>query len=243
MDVTLENSDLNATSFFQKARAWLVHFYTSLGLIAAFLSVIAILNEDARGFFILQCIAMFIDATDGFLARTFKVKIFAPQMDGRRLDDITDYINYTFLPVFFAYRFGMVNETGYFILGIVLITSVYGFCQQCAKTHDGYFTGFPNFWNVLIFYLFVFNIAPLATAIILLAFSSLIFIPFKFLSYSSKSRKTLLLVISLLFAVPVFIFIINFNQPDMRLIYVSLLGPVLYTTIAVLTFFKIIPQE
>lgn len=243
MDVTLENPDLNAKTALQKIRAWLVHLYTSLGLIAAFLSIISILNEDARGFFILQSIAMFIDATDGFMARTFKVKIWAPQMDGRKLDDITDYINYTFLPVFFAYRFGMVNESGIIILGIVLITSVYGFCQNCAKTHDGFFTGFPNFWNILIFYLFVFKVEPLATAIILLVFSALIFIPVKFPNYSSKFFKSLLMVISLVFAAPIFIFILNFHQPDMRLIFISLLAPIIYVTTAFLPFFNNIPQE
>ncbi|MHC1784239.1 MAG: phosphatidylcholine/phosphatidylserine synthase [Anaerolineaceae bacterium] len=238
MDVTIKNSDLLVNPVLLKARAWLVHIYTSLGLIVAFFSLIAIFNEDIKGFFILQSIAMFIDSTDGFMARAFKVKIWTPEMDGRKLDDITDFINYTFMPVFFAYHFGMVNENNLIILGIVLITSGYGFCHTCAKTQDGYFTGFPNFWNILIFYLFVFNVDPIANAIILMVFAALIFVPFKYLSYSSKSFRTLLLISSLVFAIPVALFILNFELADMRLIYISLLGPVFYLTTAVFTFFN-----
>lgn len=235
MDVTIKRQDILDNPILLKARAWLVHFYTSLGLVAALFSLIAILREDARSFYIIQSIAMIIDATDGFLARTFKVKIWTPEMDGRKLDDITDYINYSFLPVFFAYRFGMVNESHLFILGIVLITSVYGFCHTCAKTQDGYFTGFPNFWNVLIFYLFVFKVQPPVVALILLIFSALIFVPLKYLSFSSKSFKVLMLIICLIFALPIIFFVVNFDQADIRLVYVSLLGPVFYVTAAVIT--------
>jgi phosphatidylcholine synthase len=238
MDVTIKNSDLIVNPLLLKARAWLVHLYTSLGLVVAFFSVIVIMNQDARGFFILQSIAMFIDSTDGFMARTFKVKIWTPEMDGRKLDDITDFINYTFMPVFFAYRFGMITEGNLFVLGIVLITSVYGFCHICAKTQDGYFTGFPNFWNILIFYLFVFSVDPTANAIILLVFSALIFVPFKYLSFSSKSFRTLILIFSLVFAFPVAIFILNLDKQLMWLIYISLLGPAFYLATAVFTFFK-----
>lgn len=232
MDLTIKNSDLISKTTILKVLAWLVHLYTSLGLVTALFSLIAIVNNDPKGFFVLQAIAMFIDSTDGFMARGFKVKVWAPEIDGRKLDDITDFLNYAFLPVFFAFHFNMIGSSLTFILGIVLITSVYGFCQISAKTNDGYFTGFPNFWNVLIFYLFVFKIDPTITAAILLVFSALIFVPLKYLSYSSMSFKALTLVFSLVFAIPVAIFIANFDHPDMRLIWISLLGPIFYVVAA-----------
>jgi len=46
-------------------------------------------------------LAIVIDATDGTLARAWDVKTYTPQFDGRKLGDITDYINYAFI-LFYA---------------------------------------------------------------------------------------------------------------------------------------------
>jgi phosphatidylcholine synthase len=79
-------------------RAWLVHFYTSLGLVCALFGLIFIASGDLKLALIPMALAMFIDSTDGTLARCWKVTTYTPQFDGRKLDDITDYINYAFLP-------------------------------------------------------------------------------------------------------------------------------------------------
>ena len=60
----------------------------------------------------------------------------APELDGRKLDDITDYLNYTFLPVAFSYKVGLITDPWVGILAVVLITSIYGFCQTGAKTSE-----------------------------------------------------------------------------------------------------------
>ena len=33
-----------------------------------------------------------------------------------------------------------------------LLASAYGFCRKQAKTDDGYFLGFPSYWNIVAFY-------------------------------------------------------------------------------------------
>ena len=33
-----------------------------------------------------------------------------------------------------------------------LLASAYGFCRDQAKTDDGYFLGFPSYWNIVAFY-------------------------------------------------------------------------------------------
>ena len=76
--------------------AFAVHFYTSLGLGIGFLALIAAVEGRARDVFLLLTLACFIDATDGLLARYFRVADRTPQFDGRKLDDITDYLNYHF---------------------------------------------------------------------------------------------------------------------------------------------------
>ena len=41
------------------------------------------------------------------------------------------------------------------VLVVALVASGYGFCQIPAKTTDGYFVGFPSYWNIVAFYLYL----------------------------------------------------------------------------------------
>jgi phosphatidylcholine synthase len=214
--------------FFFRLRAWGVHFYTSLGLAAALFALISIFSGNPQTFFILQGIALFIDSTDGFFARRWNVKHWAPELDGRKLDDITDYLNYTFLPVAFAYKFGLITDAWIAVLVVVLITSVYGFCQSGAKTSDGYFTGFPNFWNIVVFYLYFFNLPVPVNAVIMVAFSAFIFLPIKFLSYSSPILRGSSYILSFLYIIILGIIVVNIYNLDIRLLWLSLIGPVYY---------------
>ena len=82
--------------------AWGVHLYTATGLIAAAaMAVLIIKGGDAnyRVALLLMVVATVIDSTDGTLARLVDVKIWTPGIDGRRLDDITDFHTYTSLPL------------------------------------------------------------------------------------------------------------------------------------------------
>src|SRR5918911_145114 len=90
---------------------WGVHFYTALGLVAA--AGIAVLivrgtGADFRLAFILMVIATLIDATDGTLARAVRIREAVPSFDGRRLDDIIDFLNYTFLPLLLIRQAGLL---------------------------------------------------------------------------------------------------------------------------------------
>jgi phosphatidylcholine synthase len=219
---------LGNSNFFLRLRAWSVHFYTSLGLISGMASIFSIISGDARSFFLFQGISLFIDATDGYFARKWKVKIWAPELDGRKLDDITDYLNYAFLPIIFSYKFGMVTGHWVIVLGIVLIASVYGFCQNGAKTNDGYFTGFPNFWNFLVFYLYFFNFSPATNSIIFLIFAFLIFVPIKYLSFSSPLLRGTTYGISLLYGIALLAIVVNFYSIDLRIIWLSMIAPLYY---------------
>src|SRR5436305_10747781 len=127
--------------------AWGVHFYTALGLVAsAGIAVLIVHGTGAafRGAFVLMLVAVLIDATDGTLARAVRVKEVLPGFDGRRLDDLIDFLTYTFLPLLLVWRAGLVPaEAGAWLL-VPLVASAYGFCQVEVKTPDGYFLGFPS---------------------------------------------------------------------------------------------------
>ncbi|HMF19429.1 MAG TPA: CDP-alcohol phosphatidyltransferase family protein [Gemmataceae bacterium] len=171
--------------------AWSVHFYTALGLVAAGAMVVAIIEGGAANFrlaFLLMVVATVIDATDGTLARRARVKEVLPGFDGRRLDDLIDFQTYTALPLLLLFKAGILPPGQEAWLLVPLLASAYGFCQVSAKTDDGYFLGFPSYWNVIAFYLYVLK-PPGAVAIaLLLFFSVLTFVPFRYLYPTQRGR-------------------------------------------------------
>ena len=174
----------------QKWKAWSVHLYTATGLIFAAGIGIHIVNGTTDSFywaFAFMGIATFIDATDGYLARRFDVKRWVPEFDGRRLDDLTDFLNYTFLPLLLIWRANLAGDYAPWLL-FPLIASAYGFCQVSAKTDDGFFLGFPSYWNLAAFYLFLLKPSPETTVICLIALAFLTFVPFRYL-YSTQPGK------------------------------------------------------
>jgi phosphatidylcholine synthase len=220
-------------------RAWSVHFYTSLGLVAGLLALIAVAEGRPRDVFIFLGLALWIDSTDGMLARGWEVLVWTPRFDGRKLDDITDYLNYTFIPVFFIYQFGLVSGIWTVALPVVLLASAYGFCQAAAKTEDGYFTGFPSYWNVLAFYFYLLHTAPAVNGLLLLFFAVMVFVPIKYV-YPSRTPVLRQLNIGLgLFGFLIAcLIVINFNHPDPRLVYLSLIYPIYYLILSVVLHFR-----
>lgn len=220
-------------------RAWAVHFYTSLGLPFAFLALDALFKDNVHLMFIFLGVCMFIDATDGTLARSWMVTTWAPSFDGRRLDDIIDYMTYAFIPVFFAYRSGLVTggTGGLLALFIVIITAVYGFCQKSAKTNDGYFTGFPNYWNIVIFYLYILGTPPLANTLILLFFAALIFVPFGYASFSTIHMRKLIVTVSGLYGLFLIMMLVWWDRITPPVIFISLAFPLLYVAISLYNHF------
>ncbi|MEJ2746189.1 MAG: CDP-alcohol phosphatidyltransferase, partial [bacterium] len=129
----------------EKMFAWAVHAYTSLGLVTGLFALRATMEGEMGFAFFLLAMSVIIDATDGPLARRFHSAEVLPGFNGRRLDDIVDYLNYVFVPAFILVRSGLLSSWGWAL--IPLVSSAYGFSRKDAMTHDGYFTGFPSYWN------------------------------------------------------------------------------------------------
>ena len=169
--------------------AWCVHSYTALGLVAAAGMARFIIEGTEAAFcgaFALMLAATLVDATDGLLARAIKVKEVLPGFDGRRLDDIIDFLTYTALPLFLLWRAGILPAGQEAWLLVPLVASAYGFCQVRAKTEDGYFIGFPSYWNLVAFYLYALDrhVVPLPgwfTIGMLVGLALLTFVPTRYL--------------------------------------------------------------
>ena len=138
-----------------RALGWSVHLLTASGIVAAFLAAaeIAAPSPDPRVVFAWMALAVIIDAVDGPLARRWRVKETVPGIDGRTIDDIVDYITFTFLPVMLLWRMGWVPGPAVAWLAPVLVASLLGFANVKAKQESGgFFLGFPSYWNVFAFY-------------------------------------------------------------------------------------------
>src|SRR5262249_15923675 len=119
--------------------AWLVHLYTATGLVASAAVAVMVVDGTSRAFlvaFLGLWAAMSIDATAGFLARRIAVKKILPGFDGRRLDDLTDFLTYTCLPLLLIWRAGLVPPGCEGWLLFPLLASAYGFSQTDIKTED-----------------------------------------------------------------------------------------------------------
>jgi len=171
--------------------AWCVHFYTALGLVAAAGMAVCIFHGGQEHFhqaFILMLVASLIDGTDGTLARRLRVKEVLPGFDGRRLDDLVDFLTYTCLPLLLIWRAGILSEELRAFLLFPLLASAYGFSQVFAKTEDGYFLGFPSYWNLVAFYLYILRPTEWIAVCMLVSFSVLTFVPTRYLYPSQKGR-------------------------------------------------------
>jgi phosphatidylcholine synthase len=180
------------TTRLRQALAWGVHLYTALGLVAAAAVAVLVVRGGAASFrwaFVWLTAATLVDATDGTLARAVRVKEVLPGFDGRRLDDLIDFLTYTFLPLLLVWRARVLPPGQEAWLLLPLLASAYGFCQVSAKTDDGYFLGFPSYWNLVAFYLYAGQPLPGWLSLTVIgALALLTFVPSRYLYPTQPGR-------------------------------------------------------
>jgi phosphatidylcholine synthase len=231
---------LETPSRWHQFLGWSVHGYTALGLVAAALMAVLLVRGGPASFrwcFWLMTAATIVDMTDGSLARLVHIKKVVPGFDGRRLDDIIDYLNYTFLPILLIWRAELMpaGQEGWLILA--LVASIYGFCQVQAKTDDGYFLGFPSLWNVVAFYLYVLPISAWGCLAIIVILAALTFAPCRYLYPSQPGRlNQVATLLGLVWALPLGWLLLSLPESTsprtdpalQRLAFISLFYPVFY---------------
>jgi phosphatidylcholine synthase len=217
----------------RRLAAWGVHFYTALGLPLAYLCLQALANGHASRFFLFAAIACLVDATDGFLARKVKVKEVVPQFDGRKLDDIVDYIHFVALPMVALPALGMLPERLAPVVLLPVMASAYGFCQDRAKTDDA-FVGFPSYWNIIVLYFYVMGASPPTIVGTLAALSLLVFVPIHYV-YPSRTAMMQRTTLGLGIVWTAMIFAVSL-RPEApwawRVALISLYYPLYYTLIS-----------
>jgi len=213
-----------------------VHIYTATGVIWGFLMIVAAFQGDATLALWANLVAQTVDGTDGALARRFRVKEILPSVDGRRLDDIVDYLTYVFAPIVLLWGLGYLPTgiAGIIIAVIPLLASSYQFSQVEAKTDDHSFLGFPSYWNVVAFYVVVLNLSPTMTALVLVFWAIMVFVPIHYLYPSRMTNlRTLTLALTALWMVSYGLILTQMPSPNQLLVVISLLYMAYYFFLSV----------
>lgn len=165
--------------------AWSVHVFTASGACFALFALRAIAQHDFKLAFCLMGAAVVIDGVDGFFARALKVKTRVPQIDGALLDNLVDFLNYCLVPAYFIIESNLVPAAWRSILAVLVIMACsYQFTQRRAKTEDHFFTGFPSYWNFVVYYLYFWDLGSVWNGLIVVFFTISSFIPIKYIYLS-----------------------------------------------------------
>ena len=215
--------------------AWSVHAYTATGVVWAFLAAQAATMRNFRAAFLWLFVAVLVDCTDGSLARAARVNERLPHFSGQKLDDIVDYLTFVFVPALIVWQSDLVTGAWTLpVISAVLLSSAFGFVSPDAKTDDGFFTGFPSYWNIVVFYLVVLQLSPLFNVASLLTLSVLVFVRIGYV-YPTRMRtaRGTTLVLGGLWSILILALILQLPNPRKELAWVSLFFPVYYMCLSV----------
>lgn len=219
----------------ERVRGYAVHVYTALGVVVAFWMAAEICSPrpDVRLVFILFAVATLMDATDGPMARLWDVKRTAAAIDGRTIDDIVDYLTFTFLPLLLVWRMGWVPDPGVLWVAPALVASLFGFANVGAKDEGGgFFRGFPSYWNVVAFYAGLLD--PRVSAAMLVGLAVLTVMPVRFIypNLAPRPWKVPLLAGALLWLALLIAMVMRYPDVPGWMLGLSLVYPLLYALLS-----------
>ncbi len=164
-----------------------------------------------------------------------RIRQTLPGFDGRRLDDLVDFLLYTCLPLLLIDRAELLPAGGRWTLLAALLASAYGFSQADVKTLDGAFVGFPSYWNVVALYLYSLPIEGWPAALIVLGLALLTFVPSRY-SYPTQSGtlNRWMLILGIPWAVLILLSVSQPWEPDFPrdLAWTSFVYPAIYMGVA-----------
>ena len=216
--------------------AWLVHAYTATGALLAFLAIQAASLHDFRTAFLWLFVAVLVDSTDGALARSARVHERLPRFSGGKLDDIVDYLTFVFVPAVILWQAGAVNGPWTVpVIAVMLLSSLFGFVSEDAKTEDHFFTGFPSYWNIVALYLVVLRLPPVVNAVILVGLSALVFVRIGYV-YPTRTTtaRTVTLALGLLWSFIMLALVLQLPTPRKSIAWLSLFFPAYYTALSLM---------
>jgi phosphatidylcholine synthase len=222
----------------QKTLAWSVHIFTSLGLLAGFMALLAVQAHDWRTAMFWLIAALVIDGIDGTFARLFRVKEVLPHVNGKLIDNLIDFITYALIPAYMFYEAGLVPEAWRLPLTfLILLISVLYYGREGMISTDNYFVGFPVMWNMVVFYyLFVLDASPVVYIGLTVFFAVIHFVPVKF-AYPSRNARFMVptIIVSVIFMVTVMLLTYVYPERPVWLLVSAYATAIYYGGLAVYT--------
>ena len=228
-----------------KIRAYLVHLFTATGIIFAFLAAAETCSDrpDPRWVFLWLTIAVLIDSVDGPLARRWEIKNWALRISGRTIDDIVDYLTFTFIPLLLVWRMHWLAPPAGLWVVLAMGTSLFGFANTNAKQErDGFFLGFPSYWNIYGYYagiLSAYGGALLSTsALILLSILTVMPVRFVYPNQARRPWRGILLVGGMVWAALVLSVLPWYPYIPAALVWISTIYPAFYVVLSIYLHLK-----
>ncbi len=214
----------------RKIAAYSVHVFTALGAVLGLWAIILTYQGYFQYAIWVLFSAVIVDSVDGALARAAETKIYASSIDGDLMDNIIDYVTWTAAPLVWLYA---VTAIPVWPLLLCALASVFGFTHVEAKSEEDFFTGFPSFWNIVAFYLYLLSLPTVWSIIILLVFAAATLMPLRFV-YPSKTVhfRKLTIALGVLYFFQFIALIILFDESPAWLIYISFIFPVYYLSLS-----------
>lgn len=162
--------------------AWAVHAFTMSGLVWASLAAVALIEGRVQMMWLWLGVALIVDGLDGTLARKTCVKQVIPWFDGSVLDNVVDYLTWTFLPALFMYLYLPFGSKAIGLIAMIVATvsSVFCYANEGEKSADSYFVGFPAAWNVVAVTMYVMQTPAAVNIVITIGLAVLTLAPLYF---------------------------------------------------------------
>ena len=198
-------------------------------------------QADPRRVFLFLGLQVLIDALDGPLARRFQVKQALPEISGRTIDDLVDYLSFTFVPLMLVWRMGWLPAPETALPGVLVVlammASLFGFANSGAKDEaDGFFLGFPSYWNIVALYLGAWHgaVGPWPGAIIVIACTALTVLPVRFLypNLAPPPWRVPMLIGAAVWSIALVLIVLELRAPRMWLVWASLAYPIAYVALS-----------
>jgi phosphatidylcholine synthase len=134
---------------------FLIHLWTLAGLGFAMLAAQEILLGNFNAAIRWLLLVLFVDHTDGTLARFFRIRQHLPEISGETLDLITDVIGLTFVPMLFCWWAGVfLPGWGRPLTLAAAVTCSLKYSMKAQILEKGFSRGAPPvFFSVLLFWL------------------------------------------------------------------------------------------
>ena len=203
-----------------------MHILTAIGAALGLWALVLIYDGFYQEAIWVLAVSAIIDSIDGALARLSGTKKHAPRIDGALMDNIIDFLTWTVAPLFWIYA---TMDLPIWVLLTCSVASAFGFSNVQAKTEDHFFQGFPSYWNIVVFYIYLLELPSVFASGVLLMFAVVTFLPVKFL-YPSRTDflRPLTLGLGTLFMLQLVALMYYFDESPVLLIYSSFIFPFYY---------------